>query len=259
MILHDLRFYCLSDETKYLAIGCFLLASQHENRIPFNEGWIAKELSLTSVPNWQALLDSEFIQPIDCDASTMLATCLQHARQRREEKRREETESEILSLSQETAKVSGREAGASWPTGDVKAATLKESMSEASGIFKHWNTQSATMHHRAIDGQEKAILQALRRYSPAEILRAIERYSQVRDNKAGRYRDLYAWTLGEFLSRKDHYNVERFNAENWEEPFLQKAPKERQKDNAFDLARKRQEERNGNAGMAAKAGERVPG
>lgn len=76
------------------------------------------------------------------------------------------------------------------------------------------------MHHRSIGGQEKAIAKALRKYSPDEICRAIERYSCVRENKSGKYRDVYAWTLGEFLTRKDHYNIERFNAESWEDPFV---------------------------------------
>lgn len=78
-LLHDRKFYRLKDSTKYLAIGCFLLASQYDNKIPFDPDWITKELSLYESPDWQELVESEFIIPIDCDASNMLATCLQHA------------------------------------------------------------------------------------------------------------------------------------------------------------------------------------
>jgi hypothetical protein len=200
-LLHDRRFFRLDDSSKWVVVGVFLLASQHENKIAFDPEWISRELSLTTVPNWQALIDSEFIIPIDCDASTLLASCTQSASQSRADNTEQiiqKTETEILSLSQKSAKVSAR---------------------ESSEIFKFWNQQSATMHHRAIDGQERAICHSLRKFDPAEIRRAIERYSQVRANESGCYRDLYAWTLGEFLSRKDGFNIVRFNAENWEDPF----------------------------------------
>ena len=86
-ILHDRRFYRLDDASKWLAVGCFLLASQCENKVPFDADWIAKELCLSTAPNWQVLLESEFIEPIDCDASMLLATCEQDASPRRGEKK----------------------------------------------------------------------------------------------------------------------------------------------------------------------------
>jgi hypothetical protein len=198
-LLHDRRFFRLDDQTKYLAIGCFLLASQYDNKIPFDQEWIIKELSLSCIPNWQDIIDSEFIIPIDCDASAMLATCLQHASQSRvEQSRVDNAETEILSFSK-----------------NAKTKSL-----EAISILKYWNTQPAIMHHREVAGQEKAIIQTLKKYSQEEIKRAIERYSIVRENKAGKYRELYQWTLGEFLTRQSHYNLERFNAEEWEIPFM---------------------------------------
>jgi hypothetical protein len=197
-LLHDRRFFRLDDSTKWLAVGCFLLASQCENKIPFDRDWIAKELSLSETPKWQELIESEFIQPIDCDASTMLAGCLQDASQSRVDNS-DHSEAEILSISRKS---------------------VKSSFREASEIFRYWNNQTATMHHRAINGQEKAIMQTLRKYSSEEILRAIERYTIVRENKSGKYRNLYQWTLGEFLTRKNHYNIERFISEKWEGPFL---------------------------------------
>lgn len=201
-ILHDRNFYRQSDENKYLIIGFFLLASQHNNKIPLDEEWIIKELSPTKLPiDWQSILDSGFILPIDCDASAMLARLKKTCSQKSEGiTDNSEGITEILSFSPKES--------------------AKSRAKEASAIFKHWNTQSATMHHRAVNGQEKAILKTLRLYSPEEINRAIERYSQVRANETGKYREVYAWTLGEFLTRKNHYNVERFNAEQWEEPFL---------------------------------------
>ncbi len=198
MILHDLRFYSLDNSTKYLAIGCFLLASQHENEIPFDERWIVKELSFEGTPNWQALLDSEFIVPIDCDASALLARGLQDASQSITDSS-DSTETEILSFSPKTA---------------------KRRTQEVHRIFNAWNTAPGVMHHRAVNGQEKAIITCLKKYSPEEIILAIERYSLVRDNSLGKYREVYAWTLGEFLSRQNGYNLERFTSETWEMPFL---------------------------------------
>jgi hypothetical protein len=200
-LLHDRRFFRLDDSSKYLAIGLFLIASQNNNKIAFDEEWIKKELSLSTPPNWQALVESEFIQPIDCDASVMLATCQHDASVMlaREEKRREETE--ILSFSSKSP---------------------KSNYLDAIEVLKYWNLMAGTMHHRALNGQEKAINQTMRKYTKEEICRAIERYSPVRENKEGKYRDLYAWTLSEFLTRQNGYNLERFNAENWEDPFVSK-------------------------------------
>lgn len=205
-LLHDRRFFRLDNSTKFQIIGIFLLASQHENKLPMDEAWIEKELSSDQPINWQSILESEFIEPIDCDASTLLATCTKIVLRVETEKSREETE--ILSFSE-----SEKEFGQQKPS-------VRQFTKESHEIFHHWNSKSATMKHRAIDGQEKAIIKALRRYSPEEVKRAIGRYSQVRENVGGRYRDLYAWTLGEFLTRHNGYNLERFNAESWEDPFL---------------------------------------
>jgi len=38
-LLHDREFFRLKDETKFLVIGCYLIASQHENKIPAD--WMA--------------------------------------------------------------------------------------------------------------------------------------------------------------------------------------------------------------------------
>jgi hypothetical protein len=200
-LLHDRRFFRLDDASKYLAIGCFLLASQSENKIPFDEAWIRRELSFDGVFNWEILLENEFITPIDCDASTLLSEASNHACHiiTDSSDNSDSSNTEILSFSPKTQK------------GVVK---------EEIAILNYWNQQPELMKHRALNGQEKDINKALKKYSPDEIKRAIERYSKVRQNKEGQYRDLYQWTLGEFLSRQNHYNIERFNVDNWEQPFM---------------------------------------
>jgi hypothetical protein len=201
-LLHDREFFRLKDETKFLVIGCYLLASQHENKIPADPEWIAKELSLTTVPDWQAVIDAQFILPIECDASTLLARLTKTCSHSITEVITDNSEviTEILSLPKK-------------PEGSKR---------EQQEVFDFWNAQSATTTHKIFKSQEAAIAKTLKRYGIDDIKCAIGRYSQVRANERGRYRDLYAWTLGEFLTRKDHYNIERFIAANWEEPFLEK-------------------------------------
>lgn len=198
-LLHDREFFRLKDETKFLVIGCYLIASQHENKIPADPEWIAKELSLTAPPDWKALIDAQFILPIDCDASAVLARLtktLPHSITDNSDN--SEVIPEILSLPKK-------------PEGSKR---------EQREVFDFWNAQSATTTHKEFASQEKAIAKTLMRYGIDDIKCAIGRYSQVRANERGRYRDLYAWTLGEFLTRQNHYNVERFIADTWEEPFL---------------------------------------
>ena len=61
-ILHDRNFYRLNDENKYVILGLFLLASQHENKIPFDEDWVEKELATSKSPiDWQSILESTFM------------------------------------------------------------------------------------------------------------------------------------------------------------------------------------------------------
>ena len=86
--------------------------------------------------------------------------------------------------------------------------------------FKFWNSQPGVIHHRQLDGQERHIRAALHSY-PLEMIRlAIARYSQVMVNAERKYREVYSWTLGEFLSRKGHKNLKRFTCDCWEKPFL---------------------------------------
>lgn len=199
-ILRDRKFYLLDEHSKYVIIGLFLLASQHENRVEFDEQWISDQLHLKTLPNWKTILESEFIQPIDCDASAMLAACKRDASQSITDNS-DSTETEILSFSKSTKR-----------------------SEDAADIFNFWNQQPAIVHHRELKSQERAINKTLRRYDPEEIKTSIHRYSIVRQNCNGKYRDLYSWTLGEFLTRQEHYNIERFISEEWEQPFLSSKP-----------------------------------
>lgn len=205
-LLRDRKFFRQSNETKFAIVGIFLIASQNQNNVAADPEWLINEMGFDGIPDWQAIIESEFIIPTDCDASMLLAWLTKTDSQR--QRQNTETEAEILSFSEIEKEHKGT------------APSVRQISKEAHEIYQHWNTQSATMHHRAINGQEKAIVKALRHYAPAEIKRAIERYSQVRANTAGKYRELYAWTLGEFLTRQEGYNLERFNAEDWEAPFL---------------------------------------
>ena len=201
-LLQDRRFRKLDPCSKFVVIGLFLIASQHQNKVDAENEWLCDLLGLSNTPNWQAIVESEFIVPINCDASTLLAYLAGDAcHSITDNSDNSESITEILSFSEST----------------------KRRAQDAIEVFKFWNSKPATTRHKSIDSQEKAIIKTLRRYSVEEINLCIERYSQVRANEAGKYRELYAWTLGEFLTRKEHYNIERFTADNWEQPFLAKS------------------------------------
>lgn len=214
-VLQDRRLFRVKSGTKYFVIGLLALASRHENSIPFDEDWICSQLNYDEKPDWETIFNTGLIEPIDCDASALLAGCKQDAiaEKRRGEERR--GEKEILSNSPKAANSSGDE----FPKAEI-SKTQKARHLEALEIFKLWNSMPATMHHRAIASHEKAIHGAMKHNTPEEIMTAIRRYSLVRSNEDGKYRPLYAWTLSEFLTRKEGYNLERLNAENWEAPFL---------------------------------------
>lgn len=207
-LLHDRRFFRLDDQTKYVVIGLFLIASQNENRVAADPDWIFKELSISEDEiDWQSIVNAQFIIPIDCNASDLIArltkTC-SHSITDSSDNTEQKTETEILSISR------------------------KSEILAASDIFKHWNSKPKLMHHRKLNGQEKSILSSLKHYTADEIKRAIDRYSIVRQNLEGKYRNVYQWTLGEFVSRESHKNLERFNAEEWEQPFLSMTPTAKQ-------------------------------
>lgn len=64
-LLHDRRFYRLPDAQKFHVVGFFLLASQHDNKLPFDLDWIQDEMNATDKIDLQAMLDSRFIEWIE--------------------------------------------------------------------------------------------------------------------------------------------------------------------------------------------------
>ena len=100
-----------------------------------------------------------------------------------------------------------------------KASPLKAPQGGLASVFDFWNSLPNLIHHKSTNGQERFIKGALKHYPPEEITTAIRRYSEVRSNP-GKFRKVYNWTIGEFLSVKGGMNLIRFNIDNWQEAFL---------------------------------------
>ena len=77
-ILQDYEFCELSDTSKLQLVLIFLLASQVDNKLPINEGWIKKQIGVNTPVNLKPLFESGFIELIP-DASKgvedTLASC----------------------------------------------------------------------------------------------------------------------------------------------------------------------------------------
>jgi hypothetical protein len=58
---HDHEFFKLSDASKAHLIGIFVLCSQHNNIVPFEDEWIAKCINASEKINWDSLLASDYI------------------------------------------------------------------------------------------------------------------------------------------------------------------------------------------------------
>jgi hypothetical protein len=72
----------MSDQCRYHVIAIMLLASQHDNKIPFNKSWISRVIQANSRLNWDEILNCGIIECYQ-DASM-----LQAKSPPREEKRR---------------------------------------------------------------------------------------------------------------------------------------------------------------------------
>ncbi len=46
-VLSEPKFFALTDAERYYLIGLFILASQHDNRLPYNDEWLKVELKTT--------------------------------------------------------------------------------------------------------------------------------------------------------------------------------------------------------------------
>jgi hypothetical protein len=90
-VLDDYAFACLPDASKWLAVGIWLLASRHENRIPNDLAWIARMTHATEPVDLAPLLSAGFIRHLGAD-SAVIADRQQTAMPEREEEGEEETD-----------------------------------------------------------------------------------------------------------------------------------------------------------------------
>lgn len=74
----DVTFWKLSDASKLLYVLTLLLASRHENRIPYDVDWLKPRLGIKTKPNYKELINAGFIKTYD-DASNVLADCYKDA------------------------------------------------------------------------------------------------------------------------------------------------------------------------------------
>ena len=87
-LITSLDWVSLDDASRVLAVGCMLIASRHDGRVPANAAYVQRVAYLNTVPDFKPLIDCGFLE----GASTMLATCYQSARPETEEETEEETE-----------------------------------------------------------------------------------------------------------------------------------------------------------------------
>jgi hypothetical protein len=72
-----------------------------------------------------------------------------------------------------------------------------------------------------LDGQVSHIKAAIEYLGKSElVILCVQRYSTILVNAEGRYRQVYRWSIGEFLSRRSHYNLDRLSGDDWEREFL---------------------------------------
>ncbi|MFH1236241.1 MAG: hypothetical protein V1685_04885 [Parcubacteria group bacterium] len=89
--------YPLSDVCKYHVLAIMSLASQYDNKIPFNRRWISAAIHANSRIKWDEILESGLIECYQ-DASNVLATCYTRVETEITEKRRVETESALAQV-----------------------------------------------------------------------------------------------------------------------------------------------------------------
>lgn len=69
----DPRFFDLENGDRYLLIGLFVVASQHDNRIPSKQSWLKSQLLTSKAIPLQHFIDTGWLEPVEQDASTSLA------------------------------------------------------------------------------------------------------------------------------------------------------------------------------------------
>ena len=73
-VLEDYEFGCLQDASKLHLVLLWLLASRHENRLPWDQKWLAQRIHATAKIDLETLQTAGFIEVIQ-DGSNALATC----------------------------------------------------------------------------------------------------------------------------------------------------------------------------------------
>lgn len=68
----DPRFFDLGEADRYLLIGIFVLASQHDNKVSANQKWLKAQLLTSRAIPLQKLVDTGWIEPLEQDASKTL-------------------------------------------------------------------------------------------------------------------------------------------------------------------------------------------
>jgi len=88
-------------------------------------------------------------------------------------------------------------------------------------VFEAWQAAPGVSHSRRLSGHEGPIRAAIEYLGdPDKVVRVIQRYGHVMVNAEGKYRPVYSWGINDFLSRRGHYNLDRFSRDNWEDEFL---------------------------------------
>lgn len=69
----DPRFHDLSVAHRYMLIALFVVASQHENLVPFNDKWLRSKLMVNQAIPLQLFIDTGWLELAEQDASKALA------------------------------------------------------------------------------------------------------------------------------------------------------------------------------------------
>lgn len=99
-LLDDYEFGCLPDASKWLAVGLWLLASRHSNRVANDPEWIARMIHASQPVNIEPLVSAGFVRVLP-DASNALADRKQDAMTEtevEEEREIEEKDSKVFAL-----------------------------------------------------------------------------------------------------------------------------------------------------------------
>jgi len=72
-VLNDYAFSCLQDDSKLHLVMIWLLASQMDNRLPWDSDWIANRINANNFVDLDLFLSAGFIEIIG-DDSTSVAT-----------------------------------------------------------------------------------------------------------------------------------------------------------------------------------------